>query len=108
MQEAAAVRNKIEYLLSRINALEELFATRPENVADQRRRNGLIWYAILSHELEIPRQVPSSMFKDIEGQLQSSYEKSRQWQPEDPQDRDEFSGPLEDLQEAISDYKVRS
>ena len=42
LQRASAVRNKIETLLSRIPALEALFATRPDDVAEQRRRSELI------------------------------------------------------------------
>ena len=46
-QETAAVRNKIENLLSRVTALEALFATPPGEVIEQRRRNGLIRYAVI-------------------------------------------------------------
>lgn len=59
-------------------------------------------------ELETPYRVHPSTFKDIEVQLQSLYKKAGQRQPGDPLDEDEFFGPLEDLQEAINDYKVCS
>jgi hypothetical protein len=45
LQEAVAVRNKIEDLLSRVAALETLFATRPSDVEEQRHRIELIRYA---------------------------------------------------------------
>ena len=47
LQETVAVRNKIENLLSRIAALEELFATHPGDVADLKRRDELIRYAAI-------------------------------------------------------------
>jgi len=47
LQEAGAIRNKVENLLSRTTALDVIFATRPSDVAEQRRRSELIWYAIL-------------------------------------------------------------
>ena len=37
--------NKVENLLSRINALEERFGSCPDDVAEQRRRGKLIGYA---------------------------------------------------------------
>ena len=46
MQEIVAVRN-IEGLLSRITALEALFAKRPGDVEEQRRRNDLIRYVVI-------------------------------------------------------------
>lgn len=47
LQESVAVGNKVENLLSRINALEERFGSRPDDVAEQRRRGKLIRYAML-------------------------------------------------------------
>jgi hypothetical protein len=47
LQETIAVGNKIENLLSRIAGLEALFATRPGNVEEQRRRSELIRYAVI-------------------------------------------------------------
>ena len=46
-QETIPVTNKIENILSRIAALEALLATRPCDVAEQRRRTELIRYAIV-------------------------------------------------------------
>ena len=47
LQETVAVGNKIEDLLSRIVALEECFDSRPDDVAEQRRRNELRWFVII-------------------------------------------------------------
>jgi len=47
MQETLAVRG-VEGLLSRIAALAALFAERPGDVEEQRRRKDLIRYAIVS------------------------------------------------------------
>ena len=47
-QGTAAVGNKIEDLLSRIVTLEARFATRPDDVAEQRRRSDLIWYVVIA------------------------------------------------------------
>lgn len=49
MQGSIAIINKIEDLLLCITALEGLFATRPSDVEEQRRRHGLIWYAIIPY-----------------------------------------------------------
>ncbi|KAF9642269.1 hypothetical protein BDM02DRAFT_3193578 [Thelephora ganbajun] len=46
-EEAVGVRNKIEDLLSRIEALEARFATPPGNLVEQRRRSELIRYGII-------------------------------------------------------------
>ena len=40
------MRNKIEVLLLHADALEEHFGTRPGDVAEQRRRDEIIQYAI--------------------------------------------------------------
>jgi len=47
LQETIPVRNKIEDLLSRVATLEELFATLPGDVAEQRCRSEVIRYAII-------------------------------------------------------------
>ena len=47
-QAAVTVGNRINIILSRLVALEELFDSRPSDVAEQRRRDGLIRYVILS------------------------------------------------------------
>ena len=45
-QESVAVENKIGGILSRVVSLEEHFNSRPSDVAEQRRRDDLIWYAM--------------------------------------------------------------
>ena len=47
-QETGAVGNKIENLLSRVVAVEDHFNSRPSDVAEQRRRDELIRYAMSS------------------------------------------------------------
>jgi len=47
LQETAAVRDKINNLLSRIAVLEALFATSAGDVAERKRRNELLQYAII-------------------------------------------------------------
>ncbi|KAF9642095.1 hypothetical protein BDM02DRAFT_2703619, partial [Thelephora ganbajun] len=87
---AATVGNKIEVLLSRIEALEARFATPPGNVAEQRRRSELI-----------------RKFRGIEGQLWTLSEKRGPRQlGEHVQDDEGASGLLEDLREIISAYQM--
>ena len=45
-QGAIAVGNRTEVLLSRVDAVEKHFDSRPDDLADQRRREGLKEYAI--------------------------------------------------------------
>ena len=107
LQETVAVGGKIDGLLSRIAALEELFATPPGDVAEQRRRDGLIRYVVIP--LLTWCSVPSSSFKDIEGRLRPLSERSRVQQlAEHVQENETISGLLEDLQEDINNYRVRS
>lgn len=47
LQEMALVTRKIRDLLSRITTLEAPFATRPGDVAEQRRRSELLRYVIV-------------------------------------------------------------
>ena len=47
LQGTTAVRNKIEILLPHVAALDELFATCPDNVAEQGRRSELIRYVVV-------------------------------------------------------------
>ncbi|KAF9645835.1 hypothetical protein BDM02DRAFT_395499 [Thelephora ganbajun] len=90
-QETTAI-GKIEYLLSRVVALEERFYSRPDDVAEQRRRDKLI-----------------REFGCIEGQLRSL---SKRPEPEQlagrAQYREEVYGLVGDLREAIFDYQVCS
>ncbi|KAF9644995.1 hypothetical protein BDM02DRAFT_3272053 [Thelephora ganbajun] len=91
-KEAVAVRNKVEGLLPRIEALEACFATRPGNVVEQKRRREVI-----------------CKFGCIEGQLRSLSEKpGLRRLDEHVQDDEEVSGLLEDIRETISDYQVCS
>ncbi|KAF9642939.1 hypothetical protein BDM02DRAFT_1798063 [Thelephora ganbajun] len=46
-QEAVAIGNRTENLLSRIAALEEHFYSRPDDVEEQRRRDKLIRYVVI-------------------------------------------------------------
>ncbi|KAF9642315.1 hypothetical protein BDM02DRAFT_2348566 [Thelephora ganbajun] len=88
-QETTAI-GKIEYLLSRVVALEERFYSRPDDVAEQRCRDKLI-----------------REFGRIERQLRSLSEKP---EPEQlaghAQYGEEVYGFLEDLREAIFDYQM--
>jgi len=47
LQETVAIRNKIDDLFSRMAVLEPLFTALPSDVAEQRRRSGLIRYALI-------------------------------------------------------------
>ncbi|KAF9642792.1 hypothetical protein BDM02DRAFT_1875568 [Thelephora ganbajun] len=81
---------KIEYLLSRVVALEERFYSRPDGVEEQRRRRELI-----------------REFGRIEGRLRSLSEKPGERQLTDhDQDDEEVSGLLEDLRGTICDYQM--
>ncbi|KAF9643442.1 hypothetical protein BDM02DRAFT_1470175 [Thelephora ganbajun] len=88
-KEAAAVRNKTEDLLSRIEALEARFATPPGNVVEQKRRR------------EVIRKLGC-----IEGQLRSLSEKHGLRRLDEHIQDDDVSGLLEDIRETISDYQM--
>ncbi|KAF9646210.1 hypothetical protein BDM02DRAFT_3189009, partial [Thelephora ganbajun] len=89
-KDAAGVGNKIEDLLSRIEALEAHFSTLPDNIVEQMRRSELI-----------------RKFGGIEGQLRSLSKKHGLRRLADHvQDEGEVSGFLEDLRETISDYQM--
>ncbi|KAF9643223.1 hypothetical protein BDM02DRAFT_3192003 [Thelephora ganbajun] len=89
-KKTAAVGNKIEDILSRIEVLEARFATPPGSVVEQRRRSELI-----------------REFGRIEGQLQSlSGKLGLRRLDEHVQDDEGVSGLLEDLREIISDYQM--
>jgi hypothetical protein len=47
LQETAAVREKIQHLSLRVDALETIFAEPTNDVAEQRRRDELLRYAIV-------------------------------------------------------------
>ncbi|KAF9644979.1 hypothetical protein BDM02DRAFT_3131408 [Thelephora ganbajun] len=89
-EEAVAIGNKIEDLLSRIEALEARFATPPGSVVEQRRRSELIL-----------------KFGCIEGRLRSLSKKPELRRlDEHVQDDEEVPGLLEDIREIISDYQM--
>ncbi|KAF9777503.1 hypothetical protein BJ322DRAFT_1096406 [Thelephora terrestris] len=84
---SAAVRNKIKVLLSRITSLGQLFAKRPDNLVDQRRRDELF------RELQ-----------GIEGNLRPLYE-SLELQRLTDHIQDVLK-LLEDLHEAVFRYQM--
>ncbi|KAF9645513.1 hypothetical protein BDM02DRAFT_3189660 [Thelephora ganbajun] len=59
-KETAAVRNKIEDLLSRIVALEEHFYSRPDDVEEQRRRSELIRHVVIPPSDSTTKRFPGS------------------------------------------------
>ncbi|KAF9642707.1 hypothetical protein BDM02DRAFT_3273353 [Thelephora ganbajun] len=88
-KETVAVRDKIEDLLSRIEALEARFATPPGNIVEQKRRR------------EVIRKLGC-----IEGQLRSLSEKHGLRRLDEHIQGDDVSGLLEDIRETISDYQM--
>ena len=101
------MNNRIENLLSRVVSLEERFDSRPSDVADQRRRYDLIRYVTVLFYSHC--SYPSSKLDVLGGQLRLLSEKLELPQLTDrPQDDDDLFRPLDDLQEAIFDYQVRS
>ena len=46
IQAVTTIKNKTEGLLARVHAMETLFATPPDDVAEQRRRSKLIRYVV--------------------------------------------------------------
>ena len=101
------MNDRTKNLLSRVVSLEERFNSRPSDVADQRRRDELIRYVTVL--LYSRCSFPSSKLDVIGGQLRSLAEKPGLPQLTDHvQDNDDLFRPLENLQEAILNYKVRS
>ena len=101
------MNNRIKNLLSHVVSLEERFNSRPSDVADQRRRDELIRYVTLF--LFSRCSFPSSKLDVVGGQLQMLAEKPGLPRPTDlVQGNDELFRPLDDLQEAILNYQVRS
>ncbi|KAF9643063.1 hypothetical protein BDM02DRAFT_3273228 [Thelephora ganbajun] len=89
-EKTVGIWNKIEDLLSRIEALEACFATLPGNVVEQRRQSELI--------RELGR---------IEGQLRSLPDKPEPRRlDEHVQDDEGVSAFLEDVREIIFDYQM--
>ena len=101
------MNSRIENLLSRVVSLEERFNSRPSDVADLRRRDELRQYVTVL--LYFRCSFPSSKLDLVGGQLQLLAEKPGLPQLTDHvQDNDDLFRPLDDLQEAILDYQVRS
>ena len=67
------------------------------------------YYGMTMSTIQISRRSSSSKLEGFEKRLQTLYRKSslRRF-AEHVQDDEEISGLLEDLQEAINDYQVRS
>ena len=107
-QGIVALGNKVEVLLPRIAALEKHFDSRPSDVAEQRRRDELIRYVTMltSHGTTLTL---SSRLGRLEEQLRSWFEEQKSHGPANRiQGDDGAFGPLEDIQEAILNYQVRS
>ena len=100
--------NKISNLLSRIVALESCFDSRPSDVAEQRRRDDLIRYGTTIPPL-LPVLIPPRKLEAVEKQLRLFSEKSGLLLPADHvQASEDAFRILEDVQEAILDYQVRT
>ena len=99
------MNNRIRNLLSRVVSLEECFNSLPIDKTDQRRRFESIRYVTVV--LYSRCSFPSSKLNVIGGQLRLLSEKRGLPQPTDHEDDDLFRS-LDDLQEAILDYRVRS
>ena len=100
------MNNRIKNLLSRVVSLEECFNSRPIDVTDQRRRNKLIEY--VTDFLYSRCSFPSSKLNAIGEQLRLSEKQGVPQLTDHVQDDGDSLRPLEDLQEAILDYRVRS
>ena len=104
------MNNRIKNLLSRVVSLEECFNSRPIDVTDQRRRGKLIEYATVL--LYSRRSFPSSELDAIGGQLRLLLSEKqglpRLTGTDQVQDDGDLLRSLDDLQEAILNYRVRS
>ena len=101
------MNNRIKNLLSRVVSLEECFNSRPIDVTDQRRRNKLIEY--VTDFLYSRCSFLSSKLSAIEEQLRLlSGKQGLPWLTDHVQDDGDLLRSLEDLQEAILGYRVRS
>ena len=100
--------NKVEVLLPRIAALEEHFDSRPSDVAEQRRRDELIQYVTILSSYGTALTL-SSQLRCFGEQLQSWLEEQEsQGLTDHIQGDDRSFGLLENIQEAILNYQVRS
>ena len=106
LQDFVVAKKKVEGLASRVASMDARFEGPPGDVAERRRRGGVIRYGVILH----PRSVltPFSEFKLIERKLRSL---SRGPEPQrlidHTKDDEEVFGLLEDLREAIFLYQVR-
>src|ERR1700753_1191186 len=102
-----AMNDRIKTLLSRVVSLEERFNSRPSDVADQRRRDESIWYVTVL--LYSRCSFPSSKLDALGEQLRLLSEKQGLPRLTDhAQDDNDLFRSLDDLQEVILDYRVRS
>ena len=102
------MNNRIENLLSRVVSLEECFDSLPIDETDQRRRKKLIEY--VTDLLYSRCSFPSSKLDAVRGKLRLllSEEQGLPRLTDHVQDDGDLLRPLEDLREAILDYRVRS
>ena len=102
------METKLEVILPRIAALEGHFDSRPSDVAEQRRRDELIQYVTMLTSYGTAL-TPSSQLRRFEEQLRSWFkEQESQGLTDHAQGDSGVFGRLEDIQEAILNYQVRS
>ena len=100
--------NKVEVLLPRIAALEKHFDSRPSDVAEQRLRDELMQYVTMFTSYDTAL-ILSSQLRRLEEQLRSWFEEQEtHGLAGHVQGDDSAFGLLEDMQEAILNYQVRS
>ena len=101
------MNNRIENLLPRVVSLEECFNSLPIDETDQKHQFESIRYVAVI--LYSRCSFPSSKLDDIRERLRLLSEKQGLPQLTDcVQDDDDLFRCLDDLQEAIFDYRVRS
>ena len=100
--------NKVEVLLPRVAALEEHFDSRPGDVAEQRRRDELIQYATMLTSYDTALTL-SSQLRRFGEQLWSWFGRQQsQGLAGHVEHNDGAFDLLEDVQEAVLNYQVRS
>ena len=55
-----SIRNKVEDLILRVDALEERFDSHPNSVVEQRRRSEVVWYATIPLVVPGAERFPAS------------------------------------------------
>ena len=100
------MNNRIGNLLSRVVSLEECFDSLPIDETDQRRRFESIQY--VAFLLYSRCSFPSSKLNAVGGQLRLLSEEQGLPGLTDHVHDDDLFRSLDDLQEAIFDYRVRS